>query len=154
MSTGCSRMQYAKEGDPLWPLVGTTWVLLADCYVVQYVDPSDGLNGPMLTCNIKKPGIGSRELPVEVKSEFVGRVYGTEKIIGIVSKGSAIRISGIKWLVSVEDKIPIFEVEQVGEDEKGKSGTKYDVIWLLNRRHLEAGFDESIAQRVQKPVVY
>ena len=145
---GCSRMRYAKEGDKLWPLVGTKYVLLTDCYIVRYVDQEDGLNRPMLSCNINKPGIGSPELPVEVKRESIGQFFRGVRVVGTLSKGSMIRIFGIKRLESFEDRIPIFEVERVAEDGKA-TDERYDVIRILDRMGFDAKLDESVARRVQ-----
>ena len=150
-ASGCSRLQDVKKGDPLWPLIGTKYTLVTDCYVVQYVESNDGLKGPILTCNIKKPGTGSPELPVAVKSDFIGRVYGSVKVIGIVLRGTLIKIAGVKRLVSFEDKIPILEVEKIGPDGREMPDEKYDVLWLLNRKNINLGFDESVAHRIHEP---
>lgn len=148
MTTGCSRIRYAKEGDPLWPLMGAKFQLVTDCYVVKYVNPRDGLDEPMLTCNIEKPGIGSPGLPSDVSDEFVGRVFEGKRIVGMVPRGTTVEITGVKWLVSFEDEIPILEVERLGDEGEKMADAKYDVISLLNMKHPEMGFDQAIARRV------
>jgi hypothetical protein len=147
-NAGCTREKYIDKNDPLWDLVGAEYELITDCYVVEYHDPNVDLKGPMITCNINKPGIGSPELPLEVKKENIGRVYDSIKIIGIIPKGTQLKIIAIKRLISSEVRIWIFEVALTAPVKDQAVGQKYDVLWLLNRKDINLGFDESVARRI------
>jgi hypothetical protein len=144
----CSRIRNAEKNDPLVSVIGTKYVLQVDGYIVKYTHPRDGISGPMLTCNAGRPGLGSPELPVEVSAKYIGQTFGPVTIVGKIARGLILEIVGVKYLVSFEDKIPIFEVRVLGDNVRADDKT-YDVIWLLDRRHPENGFDASIARRTQ-----
>jgi len=119
VSAGCASTTILDEHPNYKPLIGKKYRLLIDCYFASYGSSSSNQF-------VMPPGILG--VPKQCNDSFLGKTYNNKTLIGIVKKGSILKINSIKSEVSFESQSFIIDIKFSNDS----SAKIYDGTWLFD----------------------